>query len=195
MAASASAAAKQRLRRASDPRVIGGVVVMIVSAYLGLMLTSRGPQPVLVAVAARDLPAGVALQSDDVSLREVVLADPQRYLQSADVSGSLQTDIAEGELIPRRAVSPKDSQLRLVAVPVEAQRLPPGIGRGSLVDVWATGDRPVLQAVAVSGVTDPEQWAGATATVVLAVQQADVAALLAATRADTVDVTAYQGQQ
>jgi hypothetical protein len=166
---------------------------MIVSAYLGLVLTSQGPQPVLVAVAARDLPAGVALQPDDVSLREVVLAEPERYLATDDLAGNLNAPVAEGELIPRRAVSDQPPALRLVAVPVEAQRLPPDIARGSRVDVWSTGDLPVLQDAAVAGVSDPEQWSGATATVVLAVAQDQVAQLLAATRAGTVDVTAYQG--
>jgi hypothetical protein len=43
----------------------------------------------------------------------------------------------------------------------------------------------------VMSVTDPEQWAGATATVVLAVGPGDVPGLLAAARSGAVDLTGY----
>lgn len=188
----AAATPRDALRRAADPRVIGGIVIMALSAYLGLVAVGGGPQTVTVAVATRDLPAGLDLQPDDVATREVVLDEPQRYLGASEAVGSLRAPVGQGELLPRSAVAPRVSALRVVAVPVDAQRLPPDIDRGALVDVWAVGGQPVLEAVPVVGVSDPERWAGSTASVVLAVPPDDVAQLLAATRDTTVDITSYQ---
>jgi len=180
------------LKRAGDPRVVGGVVIMAVSAYLGLAMTGNGPETELVAVAQRDLPAGIALQEGDVKLKQVLIGQPARYVRTAEAGGTLIVPLRQGELVPLSAVSEEPPKQRLVAVPVEAQRLPPDLARGALVDVWSTGDRPVLVGVGVDHVSDPEQWSGSTATVVLAVEKADVSALLAAARGGTVDLTVYQ---
>lgn len=165
---------------------------MAVSAYLGLLVVGQGQQPVLVAVAAHDLPAGLDLQPDDVVMREVVVDELQRYVTEAQPTGSLQAAVGQGELLPRSAVAEHASELRQVAVPVDAERLPPDIGRGSLVDVWGAGDQPVLAKAAVVSVADPQRWAGATASLVLAVPPQDVPVLLAATRDAAVDITLYQ---
>lgn len=184
------------LRRAADPRVVGGIVVMAGSAYLGLLALDAGQDAVLVAVAARDLPAGIELHADDVTMQEVAGADPQHYFDQRGQlpAGSLAFPVAKGELLPRSAVSDESGRLRLVAVPIEAERLPPNIQRGAVVDVWAEGaDTAVLQGASVSSVSDPDQWAGASSTVVLAVDAEAVPGLLAATRAGAVDITGYQG--
>lgn len=185
---------RDALRRAVDPRVIGGMLIMVVSAYLGLVAFNGGPQPVTVAVAARDLPVGLDLQPGDVTLREVVIDEPERYVGAAEAVGSLRSPVGQGELLPRSAVAAQRSPLRVVAVPVDAQRLPPEIVRGDVVDVWASSEVPVLEGVAVAGVSDPENWAGATASVVLAVPRDAIPQLLAATRGGPVDITAYQDE-
>lgn len=167
---------------------------MALSAYLGLLLTSGG-QATLVAVAARDLPAGVTLEPGDLELKEAVLAEPSRYLTAEAPTGTLSAPVAKGELVPKRVVAEGPPPLRLVAVPVAVDRLPTGLARGSRVDVWSDGRLPVLQAVPVSAVTDPERWSAGTATVVLAVEGADVPTLLQAVRSSEVDVTAYQEQR
>jgi len=165
------------------------------SAYVGLMAASNGPETALVAVAVRDLPAGMQLQDGDIRLAEVVVADPQRYVQAADVGGSLVQRVGKSELIPISAISDAAPQSRLVAIPIDLDRLPPNVDRGALVDVWrseAGSGTPVLEGASVVSVTDPEEWSGATATVVLAVDTDEVALLLAATRAGAVDITGYQ---
>jgi hypothetical protein len=180
------------LRRAADPRVIGGIVVMAASAYGGLTLLESGQDSALVAVAARDLPAGIELQDGDFTLQRVRVAEPERYLGASATLGALARPVGRGELIPAGAVVDDRPDYRMVALPVEVERLTPGLDRGARVDVWALGqDAPVLAGATVLSVTDPEQWAGATATVVLAVDPGDVPPLLAATRSGAVDVTGY----
>lgn len=180
------------LRRAADPRVIGGIVVMAASAYGGLMLLESGQDSAFVAVALRDLPAGIELQAGDFTMQRVVVAHPERYLDGSAALGALARPVGQGELIPVGAVVADRRDYRMVAVPVELERLPPGLDRGARVDVWAPGEgAPVLAGATVMSVTDPEQWAGATATVVLAVDPRDVPALLAASRSGAVDLTGY----
>ncbi len=190
----ASASPRAAMRRAADPRVFGGILIMAGSAYAGLVLLNDAPEAVLVAVAARDLPAGIALQRDDFTLREAVVEQPGRYLQQEVPQGTLSRPVGEGELIPRSSVEQQAAPKRLVAVPIEVERFPPHVQRGSRVDVWRAGGlQPVLRGAAVVSVADPDAWAGATTTVVLAVAEDDVAELLAATRAGPVDITGYQG--
>jgi len=166
---------------------------MAVSAYAGLMLTGDGQDAVRVAVAARDLPAGMQLQEDDYTLEWAVVADPDRYLHQP-AAGTLSRSVGRGELIPAAAIGGgAGDQQRLVAVPVDAERLPPTVQRGARVDVWLAGTgSPVLAGASVVDVADPEEWTGATATVVLAVDPDAVADLLAATRAGAVDITGYE---
>ena len=165
------------------------------SAYAGLALSGAGQDAALVAVAVRDLPSGVRLQPDDFALQEVVVTDPGRYLQGPDPAGNLTAPIVAGELIPRSALGEGPPARRLVALPVDVERLPPDVQRGSRVDVWSvasTSTWPVLSGANVADVTAPEEWSGATATVVLVVDPDEVAALLSATRAGEVDVAVYQ---
>jgi hypothetical protein len=180
------------LRRAADPRVIGGIVVMAASAYGGVTLLDAGQDSALVAVAVRDLPAGIELQDGDFILQRVVVARPERYVDASTELGALVRPVGEGELIPLAAVADERPDSRMVAVPVDLERLPPGLDRGARVDVWAVGaTSPELVGASVMSVTDPEQWAGATATVVLAVGPGDVPGLLAAARSGAVDLTGY----
>jgi hypothetical protein len=147
----------------------------------------------VVAVATRDLPAGIALQDGDLALEPVVVADPGRYLGEATAVGSLTRPIGKGELIPAGAVADQRPQYRTIAVPIDLERLPPNLQRGAQVDLWSPhSGTAVLIGATVLSVTDPEQWAGATATVVIAVPPADVPAVLAATRAGPVDLTGYE---
>ncbi len=165
------------------------------SAYAGLALSGAGQDVALVAVAARDLPAGVRLQAQDVALQEVVVADPRRYLQEREPAGSLSVPVAAGELVPRSALSQGAPDQRLIALPVDVERLPPEVQRGSRVDVWAVAaaaQEPVLSGAVVAGVASPDEWSGASATVVLAVAQHEVAGVLSAARAGEVDVALYQ---
>jgi len=187
---------RSALRRAADPKVLGGVVVMAGSAFVGLAAMGAGPQTSLVAVAQHDLAVGVQLQPDDYALKEVVIGQPHRYVGDPDFTGSLAVPVGKGELIPRSALADDQApSTRLVALAIEVERLPPDVGRGSKVDVWRTGpgtENPVLSGVDVASVTSPDQWAGATATVVLSVKKEKVAQLLEASRASAVDITMYQ---
>lgn len=179
------------LRRAADPRVLGGIVLMAVSAYAGLMLLGDDEATVAVAVAARDLPAGIELQEGDLELAAVLVNEPHHYLGEASVAGTLTRPVGAGELVPAAALADAGSDYRTVAVPVDLERLPPGLARGARVDIWSSGTA-VLTSASVLNVSDPEQWTGATATVVIAVAPQDVPDVLAATRAGPVDITGYE---
>lgn len=185
--------AASAVRRAADPRVVGGIVLMAASAYAGLVLLGGDDATSQVAVATRDLPAGIELADGDLALVPVVVAEPDRYLTEAAAEGSLTRPVGQGELIPVGAVADGRPEYRTIAVPVDLERLPPGLQRGARVDLWASGaGSAVLTGATVLSVTDPEQWAGATATVVIAVAPDDVPAVLAATRAGPVDLTGYE---
>ncbi len=166
---------------------------MAASAYAGLVLLGGEEPTALVAVATRDLPEGIELQEGDLALQPVVVSRPDRYLDQTLVDGSLTRPVGAGELIPAGAITDEGPEYRTIAVPVDLERLPPGLDRGAQVDLWATGSgAAVLTAATVLSVTDPEQWSGATASVVIAVAPEDVPSVLTATRAGPVDVTGYE---
>lgn len=172
-----------------------GVLLLAGSVWLGITLQGGADAGATVLVASRDLAAGIPLGPDD--LRPVVVSgvSPESYLGSIPEGGVLSGPLGAGELVPVRVVVAveEDDSVRQVALPVEVARLPPGLARGSSVDIWVTdelgGAVQVLSGAPVVDVSDPEQWAGATATVSVAVPTAEVGAVLSAVRTGAVDVS------
>jgi len=167
---------------------------MAASAYAGLVLVGGDDDTRLVAVAARDLPAGLEVQAGDVVMAEVPADRWAEYLAEVPPSSELSRPVGAGEFIPRDAVVGAEDGQRLVAVPVALERMPPELERGTQIDVWsADGVEPVLHRANVVRVARPDEWSGATATIVVSVAAGDVSGLLRAIRGGSVDVTAYAG--
>lgn len=184
------------LRGLARPRVALGVALIAGSMWWGAQLVGADPTTTLM-VAARDLPAGITVRSVDLRTIQVQLPDPSKYLNERPESGMLvTTPVGAGELIPHSALNAAKSPARLVALAVDAGRIAPGIERGSLVDVWATPEDGVsglvLAEAVVAEVAEADEWSGSQSTVVLTVAERDVAEVIAASRAGSVDLIAVE---
>lgn len=176
-----------------DPRLLGGLLLVLVSVAVGVKVVGDAEDGDLVWAASRDLPAGSTLHADDVEPRTVRM--PGAIAAYVDASGGppegylVVRDIAAGELVPAAALSlaDTDQDRRLVSVPVAQHHYPSGLARGQRVDVYvvpaiAPGTVSataapvlVLERAAVSEVTGELAGFGATGSAVGVVLEVDAA--------------------
>ena len=193
----APAAAAPRLKKPSwkDPRLLLGVLLVLVSVSGVSALVASQDQTMQVLAASRDLPVGTVLQADDFDTVQVFLGGLEgTYMAAADsfpegaVAGNI---IRRGELLARSDITEAGKLDRKpFGLDVQAP-LPSGIRAGDRVDVWASlpngqngyGEpRRLLEAAEISelSVTD-SVIAGAAATRLLVlVDDSDLPALLGA---------------
>jgi hypothetical protein len=122
-----------------DLRLVLGVLLVLGSVLLGARVVSGADRTVPVWAAAGDLAAGTVLTPADLVPVDVRLDDAAgAYLStSTQPQGrTLSRAVRHGELVPRSVLDGAPAQVQL-ALPVQAGYVPPGLGRGSRVDVYA----------------------------------------------------------
>jgi hypothetical protein len=150
-AAEATAPTPRRIRppRWLDLRLVLGVLLVLGSVLLGARVVSAADATVPVWAVAADLAAGTELAADDLVAVDVRLDDAaSAYLSTSTrpEGRTLGRAVRAGELLPRSALE-EPADLVQVALPVQAGYVPPSLGRGQLVDVYALAD-PAAGAVA-----------------------------------------------
>lgn len=135
-----------------DPRLWIGVAVVIASVAAGARVVGSAEDTVAVWALAEDVGAGDTLTHEDLVARQVDLGDARtldRYLPAVeDLPGDRRTllrTLGAGELLPRAALGGAgEGQVHRVPVWAPSEAVPPGLGPGAVVDVWAAGgsDRP-----------------------------------------------------
>lgn len=134
----------QRLRRPRwmDARVIGGVLLLVASVVLGAKVIGSSSHTSPVWSASRDLAAGTVIDRGDLVAVEVNLGDSAAaYLDaSAPLTGRvLGAAVHAGELIPADAIGDPTAG-RVVSIPVEPDRMAPGVAHGSVIDLYLTDE-------------------------------------------------------
>jgi hypothetical protein len=122
-----------------DLRLVLGVLLVLGSVLLGARVVAGADRTVPVWAAAGDLAAGTVLTADDLVPVDVRLDDAAAaYLATSTRPQGriLSRAVRHGELLPRSALDGASAQVQL-ALPVQAGYVPPGLGRGSRVDVYA----------------------------------------------------------
>jgi hypothetical protein len=135
-------------RRASppgwrDPRLWIGLAIVAASIVAGGVVLGTSDQTVPVWAAADTLGAGHVLTADDLAVRRVRFDDTDasslyfRADRQVPADLRLSREVAEGELLPRAAVTRTESrELRQVPVSVAPDQVPGEVGVGDLVDVY-----------------------------------------------------------
>lgn len=138
-------ASVMRLRRPRwrDPRLLVGIVLVLVSVLLGALVVSRYAETTQVLVVREAVAVGEELDPDALATAEVRLgAQQQHYATSvADVpAGALALrSLHPGELVPLSAVGQSlETPLRPVVVPVDSA-VAESVGVGRSVELWRTG--------------------------------------------------------
>lgn len=195
-----SSAVRIRMPRWTDFRLWLGLALIVGAMFAGARLLSADSDTVTVWQATRDLPEGASVR--DFRPVTVALGDASDdYVPASEiVTGTLRWPVAEGELLPRRALGGESLEgARLVTVPVDPLHLPPGLTSGDRVDVWATpGDdlevlplpELVVPGVSVATVAEDTVGIGGQIAVVLTLDEQDVPRIVAAMRGGNLDLVA-----
>jgi len=136
-----------------DLRLVLGVLLVLGSVLLGARVVSGADRTVPVWTAAGDLAAGTVLTADDLVPVDVRLDDAAgAYLSTTTrpQGRTLSRAVRKGELLPRSALDAASEQVQL-ALPVQAGYVPPGLGRGARVDVYALPAAAAGQAASAAG--------------------------------------------
>lgn len=147
--------------RWGDPRLIVGLLLILLSTVVGAKIFAEVDERVRVWAVTRDLGAHSALSERDLVVRAVRLDETARRYVSADQSLDglvLNRPVGRNELLPIAALSESSSvdhrRVVVAADALSAARL----DRGSVVDVYAvrsgkSGDAPARPTLVLSGVT------------------------------------------
>jgi len=193
--------------RWTEPRLLLGVVLVLVAVALGARVFAGAESYQRVWMTTRALDAGEPLTQADVTpVRVRLFAAVSAYLDAnrpVPVGYLLTRTVGTHELLPFAALRPAagDPTSRLVAVPVTPGHLPGGLASGDRVDVWVTphaatggpagAPRLVVADVSVVDRDGGGQTLGVSETltdVVVSVPAFQVAALIAAIQTGSVDL-------
>ncbi|WP_460688728.1 CpaB family protein [Nesterenkonia suensis] len=197
-AARAPEEAAERLRRPSwrDPRLLVGVLIVVVSVAGVVGLVADQDRTVPVYAADRTVFVGEPLDIEDLRVVDVRLDEvADRYLSAeTEPPSDLQyvTVVDEGELVPVRAVASSDPlERRAVTLEVD-DALARAVEPGRTVDLWAAhgggigGEaesrvEQIVEAAEVAAVTESSSTFGAQSavTVELLVDVEDLPEVLA----------------
>ena len=187
-----------------DVRVIGGLVLVIAAVVIGARVVGASSHTSPVWAATKDLAAGTVITSADLVAVQVNLADTATQYLAADtdvtgvVGSSLGVPVRAGELVPVSAVQ-QTKPGRVVVIGVAPDRMPPGVGHGSLIDLYltrggATSSSPartdqIAAGITVQSVTAPASGglSGATSS------RYQIAVLVSAAVADSLVKTLPEG--
>lgn len=180
-----------------DGRVIGGILIVVISAIVGARLMASGDDTVPVWQVDRDVAAGTVLSADDVTAVSVPASAAAAYAPATGLPADrLTRDLQAGELVPA-AVDALVPDVRWVTVPVEPLHAPTDLLAGERVDVWATSSddlaaptppRLVLPGALVSSVATEAMGFGGEYGVVLEVAPDAAGELLDAVRTGAIDL-------
>ncbi len=136
----------RRLGRPSwlDPRLILGILLVLAAVVVGARLFASADNFSRLYVAAHPLVPGEHLTAADLSVGRARFDGQGSDYLSADaappVGYVVQRYIGAGEFVPFHAIAPSGVAAgdRLVTLPVQPGHLPPDVGPGSLVDIYAS---------------------------------------------------------
>ena len=177
-----------------NPRVIAGIVLVLVATVVGALVVGRAQRTTRVWATTRALTPGVVLRSDDLQPVKVRLPGTSKYLRAGDkaklVGLTVNRALTGHELLPASALSGTGPGTTL-SVPLPSGDAPP-VARGQRVRLWVSTRKckavVVLADVAVQDVTDTGGGTfgtGAGETVVLRVPADDASRVVQALGIDS----------
>ena len=130
------------LPRMRDPRVLVGIILVIVSLLGTWAVVTRVADTITVWAASKPLASGSTIDQDSLTAVEVRLPDTEeKYVradQSSPVGMTVTGAVAAGELVPASVlVDPAHLDGRVIALDIPGS-LPQAVQTGAFVDVWAT---------------------------------------------------------
>lgn len=149
-----------------DPRLVLGVLLVLLSVLVGARVLSGADRSQLVWASNRALaPGSVLTEGDLVAVRVRLFDSALLYLDAAQpppVGYVAVRGLGAGELVPDDALRRPELQVdfRLVTVLVETGHVPPDLVDGQQVDIWVT---PTREPGSAAGSTTPAPRSTASA--------------------------------
>lgn len=183
-----------------NPRVIAGLVLVLVATVAGAVVVGRAQHTSRVWATTRALAPGIVLRADDLqAVTARLLTDSPPYLRVGDKSKlvglTINRPLSAHELLPASAVG-RTTPGTTLSVPLPSGDAPP-IARGQRVRLWVSTPRchaaVVLSDVAVQDVTGTGGGtfgAGSGQTVVVRVAAAQASRVVQALGIDAAVVRA-----
>lgn len=142
MSGPAITAMRLRRPRWKDPRLLVGIVLVLVSVLLGSLLVSRLAETTPVLVARDDVVIGDPLEAADFAVVEVRLGDQTDVYADApsDIpDGAVASrSLSSGEMLPLAAIGQSaDIPLRPVVIAVD-EAVAESVSPGGQVELWHT---------------------------------------------------------
>ena len=200
-----------------DTRLVLGVLLVLTSVVVGARVLSSADRSQTVWATTHALAPGTQLTADDLTrMRVRLFSNSENYVRGtgpAPTGYFLRRGVGAGELLPFNALSKPgaDVAYRFLTVPVQRGHLPPGLARGSQVDVYVTPEskagetasdasgqpRLVLRNVTVDQRRQSGGFSASTddEPVVLMVRPGDVTLLLAAMAEGRIDLIGVPPKQ
>ena len=159
--ASSGSSGRARLPSWLNPRVIAGIVLVLVATAVGALVIGRAERTSRVWATTRALAPGIVLRADDLQAVTARLpGEVSKYLRASDkdrlVGLTVNKTLIAHELLPASALSGTPAGTT-VSVPLPSGDAPP-ITRGQRVRLWMSTHRckavVVLTDVAVQDVTN-----------------------------------------
>ena len=200
MVATTASSGRARTPGWLNPRVIAGIVLVLVAMIAGAVVIGRAQHSSRVWATTRVLTAGIVLRADDLQAVTARLpGDRAKYLEAGDKSKlvglTLNRPLSAHELLPASALS-RTAPGTTVSVPLPSGDGPP-VSRGQRVRLWVTTPNctaaVVLPDVAVQDVADAGGGTfgtGGGQTVVLRVPADDASRVVQALGIDSAVVRA-----
>jgi len=126
-----------------DPRIIGGLLLVIVAIVVGSKVVGSSAHTTAVWAASKDLAPGTVLTSGDLTPVEVNLAGSADHYLTADAGTSgvvgrgITSPVKAGELLAVSAIGASISG-RIVVFGVSPEHMPAAVAHGSVIDLYLT---------------------------------------------------------
>lgn len=126
-----------------DPRLWVGLALVAVSVVVGAKVVGGEDRTVAMWALGADHAPGDRIEADDLVATKVHFADPsdaRRYFRADEALPGdlhLRRALGEGELLPRTVLGPEPDDVVRISVAVSTSAVPPGLGAGDVVDLWA----------------------------------------------------------
>jgi hypothetical protein len=125
-----------------NPRLILGASLIAASFFSAYLLANSNNRMITVWSAVSDLAPGQIIQSSDITPTQVLIPENAAFYLSADfplVGSYVVRPVGASELIPSYSMAERTKfDLKRVPISLARSRVPLGVTRGSVIDIYVT---------------------------------------------------------
>jgi hypothetical protein len=133
---------QSKIRFSFNPRLILGASLIAASFFSAYLLANSNNRMITVWSAVSDLAPGQIIQSSDITPTQVLIPENAAFYLNADfplVGSHVVRPVGASELIPSYSLTEQTKfNLKRVPISLARSRVPLGVTRGSVIDIYVT---------------------------------------------------------